>query len=113
LFFFSFQTLPYDRKYLDDVIVPVVKEFKRIRLFMGWEKAGLPDFVEPDIDLIYRCWRKGKDVIMVVTNPTPQNKECNIKVDSNKNFSEAISPRGTDVVEPWGVAIYKFVGGAS
>ena len=111
LFFFSFQTLPYDRKYLDDAIVPVVKEFKRIRLFMGWEKAGLPDFVEPDIDLIYRCWRKGKDVTMVVTNPTPKKRTCSIKVDFNKNFLEAISHRGPDVVEPWGVAIYKFVGG--
>jgi hypothetical protein len=113
LFFFSFQTLPHDKKYLNDVIAPVVIELKKLRPFLKWEKAEIPEVIVPDITLICRCWRKGKDVIAVVTNPTPQERECSIKRGFIRNFSGTISQRGKDVVEPWGAVVYEFVGGAS
>ena len=33
VFFFSFQTLPDDKDYLQEVVVPIIKELKQIRLF--------------------------------------------------------------------------------
>jgi len=108
LFFFSFQTLPADIEYLNNVISPLVKEVKEIRNFLAWEKVSIPNVLESDSDLISQCWQKGNAVFMIVTNPAPINVEYNVNLSYLQNFSGSFLTYRKETLEPWGVRIHQF-----
>ena len=107
LFFFSFQTLPNDRSYLDNVIVPLILEFKRIRPFLAWEVTSMPKSIEINGNLLCKCWLSGKEVFVMVVNPGPLRIAVKINVKYKKNISMNVSPPGNESLEPWGTSFYQ------
>ncbi len=108
LFFFCFQSVFREVDYRNNVVLPIIKEFKRIRPFLMWNRVTVPSAIRSDGELIYQCWRKGKPVFMIVTNPTATSTEYNIKYNHKRDFGTSISGAGKEMLEPWGVRFYQF-----